>query len=276
MTRSKAKQKTISILGCGWLGQPLGARLAQRGYRVNGATTSPEKLLRLAEAGITSYHLTLDPWVRGEQVRDFFRADVLVLLIPPQPQRPDVDTYFGEQIQAVIDELHYGAVYFVVFASCTSVYARMNGPVIEGDAGRPRPWSLEGRALLDAERRLMRDAHFDTTVLRFADFYGYDRQVGRGEAQHGGTPLNLVHRDDAVAVVEAVIAQDARHEILNVCADAHSTRQAFAARAAQRLGLEPPAFDDDAADAFCLVSNQRLKARLGYRFLHPDPLADAP
>ena len=269
-------EKTISILGCGWLGQPLGARLAQHGYRVNGATTSPEKLPRLAEAGITPYHLTLDPWVRGDQVRDFFRADVLVLAIPPQPQRPDVDTYFGEQIQAVIDELHYGAIYFVVFASCTSVYARMNGAVGEGDAGRPRPWSLEGRALLDAERRLRQDAHFDTTVLRFAELYGYDRQAGRGEERHGGTPLNLVHRDDAVAVVEAVIAQDIRHEIVNVCADEHPTRQAVATRAAQRLGLDPPAFADDAAEAFCLVSNQRLKARLGYRFRYPDPLDEAP
>jgi len=269
-------QKTISILGCGWLGQPLGVRLVQHGYRVNGATTSPEKLPRLAEAGITPYHLTLDPWVRGDQVRDFFRADVLVLAIPPKPQRPDVDTYFGEQIQAVIDELHYGAIYFVVFVSCTSVYARMNGAVVEGDAGRPRPWSLEGRALLEAERRLSQDAHFDTTVLRFADLYGYDRQAGRGEEDHGGTPLNLVHRDDAVAVVEAVIAQDIRHEIVNVCADEHPTRQAVATRAAQRRGLDPPAFADDTAEAFCLVSNQRLKARLGYRFRYPDPLDEAP
>ena len=268
--------KTISILGCGWLGQPLGARLAQRGYRVNGATTSPEKLPRLAEEGITPYHLTLDPWARGDQVRDFFRADVLVFLIPPQPQRPDVDTFFGEQIQAVIDELQYGAVYFVVFASCVSVYARMNGVVIEGDAGRPRPWSLEGRALLDAEQRLMRDAHFDTTVLRFADLYGYDRQPGGGEGERGGTPLNLVHRDDAVAVIETVIAQDARHEIVNVCADEHPTRRAVAGRAAHRLGLDPPVFADEAAGTFCLVSNQRLKTRLGYRFQYPDPLADAP
>ena len=269
---SRTRQKTISILGCGWLGQPLGVRLVQSGYRVNGATTSPEKLPRLAEAGITPFHLTLDPWVRGDQVRDFFRADVLVLALPPQPRRPDVDTYFGEQIQAVIDELHYGSIYFVVFASCTSVYARMNGVVIEGDAGRPRPWSLEGRALLDAERRLMRDSHFDTTVLRFADLYGYGREVDRGGGEQGRTPLNLIHRDDAIGVVEAVIAQDVRHEVINVCADEHPTRRAFAAH----LGLDPAAFAGDGEDAFCLVSNQRLKTRLGYRLRYPDPLDDAP
>ena len=274
-------EKTISILGCGWLGRALGARLVQRGYRVNGATTSPEQLPRLAEDGISPYHLTLDPWVHGDQVRDFFRADVLVLALPLQPQRSDVDAYFGEQIQAVVDELHYGAVYFVVFASCTSVYAKMNGAVVEGDACRFRPWSLEGCALLDAERRLMRVTHFDTTVLRLAELYGYDRQPGRPtagstEQEHGATPLNLVHRDDAVAVVEAVIAQDVRHEVFNVCADEHPTRQAVATRAAQRLGLDPPAFADDAAGPFCLASNQKLKARLGYHFRYPNPLDDAP
>lgn len=273
--------KTISILGCGWLGLPLGARLAERGYRVKGSTTSPDKLPRLAEAGIAPYLLTLDPWIHGDQVGDFFRADVLFLNIPPGRRRPDVDVFFGELIESVLTELHYASINFVVFASSTSVYAPMNGLAVEGDAGKPRPWSLSGRALLDAESRLMADAHFDATVLRFAGLYGYDRRPGRFLAgrevvENGAAPVNLVHRDDAVAVVETVIEQDARGEVFNVCADAHPTRKAFYTRAAKWLGLDPPLFADDEAASYKRVSNQRLKERLGYQFLHPDPLIEAP
>jgi nucleoside-diphosphate-sugar epimerase len=274
-------QKTISILGCGWLGLPLGARLARRGYRVKGSTTSPDKLPVLAEAGIEPYHLTLDPRVCGDRISDFFRADVLFLNVPPGRRRPDVETFFGAAIHFLIEELHYASVDFVVFASSTSVYASMNGVVYEVDAGKPKPWSRSGRALFDAERRLLADRHFDTTVLRFAGLYGYDRRPGRFLADrktvdNGAAPVNLVHRDDAVAVVETVLEQDARHHIFNVCADAHPTRRAFYTRAAHWLGLRPPVFVDGKAASYKIVSNRKLKEHLDYRFLHPDPLIQAP
>ncbi len=272
--------KTISILGCGWLGLPLGAWLAERGYRVKGSTTSSDKLPRLEEAGIAPYLLTLDPWIHGDQIGDFFQADVLFLNIPPGRRRPDVDVFFGELIASVLTELRYAPINFVVFASSTSVYAPMNGVVVEEDAGKPRPWSLSGRALLDAEERLINDRHFDTTVLRFAGLYGYDRRpgrflAGRERVENGAAPVNLVHRDDAVAVVETVIEQEVRGEVFYVCTDEHPTRKAFYTRAAQWLGLDPPVFDDDAA-SFKIVSNEKLKKRLGYQFAHPDPLVEAP
>lgn len=273
--------KTISILGCGWLGLPVAERLVQRGYRVKGSTTSPDKIPRLADAGIEPYLLKLDPWSHGEQVGDFFRADTVFFNIPPGRRRPDVEAFFSAVIDSLITELHYAPVDFVVFASSTSVYAPMNGTVYEIDAGKPRPWSLSGRALLDAESRLMADSHFDTTVLRFAGLYGYDRKPGRFLAgkktvENGAAPVNLVHRDDAVAVVEAIVERDVRGEILNVCADEHPTRAAFYTRAAQWLGLDPPVFADESDASFKIVSNERLKQRLGYHFLHPDPLVEAP
>jgi UDP-glucose 6-dehydrogenase len=34
----------ISIVGCGWLGLPLGEKLAKSGHQVFGSTTSVEKI----------------------------------------------------------------------------------------------------------------------------------------------------------------------------------------------------------------------------------------
>ncbi len=274
-------QRTISILGCGWLGLPLGRRLARQGYRVKGSTTTPEKLPLLVAEGIEPYLIQLDPAFHGNQVGDFFQADVLFLNLPPGRRRPDVEAYFGEQIRAVVKELHYSPIGFVVFASSTSVYAEMNGVVVEIDAGKPRPWSLSGRALLDAEGLLREDTHFDVTVLRLAGLYGYNRHPGRFLAGRralagGDAPVNLVHRDDCLAVVEQIIEQDVRGEVFNVCADEHPTRRDLYTAAAARLGLDPPTFADEAGASFKIVSNDRLKERLGYEFLYPDPLAEAP
>lgn len=273
--------KTISILGCGWLGLPLGQHLVQQGYRVKGSTTTPEKLATLAEAGIEPFLIQLDPGVSGKAVSDFFQADVLFLNIPPGRKRPDVEAHFGAQMEAVIKELHYGAIGFVVFASSTSVYEDMKGVVVEADAGKPRPWSLSGRALLDAERRLQADTHFDTTILRLAGLYGHGRHPGRflagkKDLDNGGAPVNLVHRDDVIAIATQVMTDDVRGEVFNVCADAHPTRKALYQQAARHLGLEPPTFASDEATSYKIVSNERVKACLGYHFQHPDPAAAAP
>lgn len=273
--------KTISILGCGWLGLPLGQHLVQQGYRVKGSTTTPKKLDTLGEAGIEPYLLTLNPGMSGRDVNDFFQADVLFLNIPPGRKRPDVEAFFGDQIEAILKELHYGSVGLVVFASSTSVYEDMNGVVVESDAGKPRPWSLSGRALLDAERRLQADTHFDTTVLRLAGLYGHGRHpgrflAGRTKLENGGAPVNLVHRDDVIAIATQVIVHDVRGEVFNVCADEHPTRKALYQQAARRLGLEPPTFTSDEATSYKIVSNERVKARLGYTFLYPDPSIEAP
>jgi len=39
--------KTISILGCGWLGLPLAQHLIERSFTVNGSTTTADKCAQL-------------------------------------------------------------------------------------------------------------------------------------------------------------------------------------------------------------------------------------
>jgi nucleoside-diphosphate-sugar epimerase len=65
----------ISILGCGWLGFPLGIRLLERDHFVRGSTTTKDKIPLLEEAGIEPYHIQqLDPRISGDDVTSFFRC----------------------------------------------------------------------------------------------------------------------------------------------------------------------------------------------------------
>ena len=268
--------RTVSILGCGWLGLPLAERLSACGYRVKGATTTPEKVQGIAATGAVPYLLRLDPELQGDA--SFFEADALFLNIPP-PREPDALPYHVRQIDAVLEAFQSSPDGLVVFASTTSVYPNLNRVVTEDEAGPPtRP---SGAAVLAAERRLQQGRPDGVTILRFAGLYGYDRQpgrflAGRRNLPNGEAPVNLVHRDDCIGSIEAVLAQDVRGEVLNVCADVHPTRATFYTAAAHRLGLVPPTFDEAAPLAFKVVSNAKLKRRLGYRFQHPDPAEPAP
>ena len=272
-------QQTVSILGCGWLGLPLARRLRERGHHVRGSTTDEAKRPALEAAGVEPFLLRLDPSGTLEGDPAFFQSDVLFLNIPPGRRRPDVAERFPRQVAAVAEAAARAGVGWVIFAGSTSVYADRNRTVTEADAGGTGV-SASGQAQLDAERILQQHPAFDTTILRFGGLYGYDRQPGRFLAgrlptANADAPVNLIHQDDALEVVLAVLEQNVRGEVLNACTDAHPSRRDFYTRKAEERGLEPPTFEG-ATTGWKRVSNDHLKERLGYRFRHPDPLAPTP
>jgi nucleoside-diphosphate-sugar epimerase len=210
---------------------------------------------------------------------------VLVLNVPPPRGAEDVLERHRRQIDAVRAAATEGGVDWILFASSTGVYPNVERTVTEADQPPGQPEALPGarrstgRAVLAAEARLMDDPAFATTVVRFGGLYGDDRHPGRflaGRTNVGRpqAPVNLIHRDDCVALLLALLAQDVRDEVFNACADAHPTRQAVYTRAAEVLGLDPPTFDASDTTTGKVVSNQKVKATTGYQFRHPDPLAD--
>ncbi len=271
--------KTVSILGCGYLGFPLAQRLLAAGYAVKGATTTPAKLSVLERAGIEPYLVMLSPEWKGDAAEGFLQSDILFLNIPPQRTRPDVEAYYDGMLQSVLHALGSAPTRLVVFASSTSVYAATGGTVTEQDAGNPMPETASGCAVLKAEQSLQVRHSFDTTVLRFGGLYGYDRAPGRfvrGVVKNPEAPVNLVHRDDAVAAAFAVIDSDCRGEVFNVCTDGHPTRGVFYKQAAEWLGLDPPPVAGAGSSPGKRVDSSWLKTCLGYAFRHVDPLVQAP
>ncbi|WP_103020037.1 SDR family oxidoreductase [Salinibacter altiplanensis] len=275
----------ISILGCGWLGRPLGRHLVAHGVHVRGSTTTPEKVDPLRGEGLEPYLLTLAPALAGENASAFFESPILVLNVPPSRSADDAEAYYCRQIDAVREAASDGAVEWILFASSTGVYPNVERTVTEADQPPGRPGALPGtrrstgRAVLAAEERLMSDPSFATTVVRLGGLYGGDRHPGRFLAGRSGigrpeAPVNLIHREDCVALLTTLLEQDVRDEVFNACADAHPTRQALYTRAAEVLGLDPPAFDASDSTTGKRVDSQKVKDRCGYQFRRPDPLAD--
>ncbi len=275
----------VSILGCGWLGRPLARHLVGRGVSVRGSTTTPEKVEALRRDGIDPYRLVLDPDVSGEDVASFFASSVLVLNVPPPRSAEDVFEQHRRQIEAVLETASEGAVEWILFASSTGVYPKVERTVTEADQPPGQPDALPGRrrstgrAVLAAEAQLMNDPAVAGTVVRLGGLYGDNRHpgrflAGRTNVSRPEAPVNLIHREDCVGVLSTLLEQDVRGEVFNACADAHPTRRAVYTQAAKVLGLEPPTFDDADSTTGKIVDNRKLKTQCGYRFLHPDPLAD--
>lgn len=274
-----SEKQRISILGCGWLGLPLARFLAGEGYTVKGSTTSEAKITKMKEAGVEPFRIAIDESIGGD-IASFLDSEILVVNIPPK-RREDVVEYHVGQISLLIDALADSPVKHVLFVSSTSVYPASGGEVVESDAADPDAAdSPAGRALMYVEEMLRSEPSFSTTVVRFGGLIGPGRNPAEfmqrmTEIANPGQPVNLIHLDDCVHIIAEIIRQEAWGETFNACAPLHPTRSELYAAAAESHGLaalpEEPSNDTN----FKIVNSDRIVGKLGYKFLHPDPLAMA-
>ncbi len=265
--------ETISILGCGWLGLPLGVYLVKKGYKVKGSTTEPYKLKQVKEKGIEPYLIVLNPEIHGANYDEFLNCDVLIIDFPPE-RRDDIIDYHQDQIKSLISAIRSGTVKHVIFTSSTSVYPDVNREVYEDHESKPTKSS--GKALLKVEN-LLRESHkFETTIIRFGGLIGYDRMpgkflAGKKDLASGDAPVNLIHRDDCIQIIYKIITNNIWGETFNACADFHPTRRQYYTQQAELIGLTPPSFNESGACNYKIVSNKKLKKLLNYKFKYPDP-----
>jgi nucleoside-diphosphate-sugar epimerase len=262
--------QTVSILGCGWLGLPLATHLLQQGFEVHGSVTSEHKLTLLREKGIIPYQIQItDTEITGDGLPVFLASEILIVNVPPA-RREDIVAYHTAQMSLLAALIPAGT--HVLFVSSTSVYPELNKEVIETDSFEAVKGS--GKALVAVEKLFM--SRFKCTVLRFAGLIGYDRQPGRflagkKDVENGDAPINVIHQDDCIAIIAAIIKQGVWGEVFNACADKHPVRKTFYTQAAEKAGLVIPTFLPG-SHKFKIIHSDKLKQRLGYTFKYPDPL----
>lgn len=263
--------ETVAILGCGWLGLPLGTELVRQGYRVKGSSTHAERLTKLADAGIEPFLLRFSPRPEGDLNGFLENTDVLVVSIPPRAGQQG-DAFHPRQIEALVERLKtVGRQLAVIYVSSTSVYPDSSGTETTESSD-----VLENHPLIQAENTL-RQTGLPLTVVRFGGLMGYDRIPGKyfigKTVTTGEVPVNFIHRDDAVGLLGEIIRQNVWGETFNAVAPEHPVRREMYLKNAAQFGWEAPRFEPPAAaEPFKIISPACLLARLGYRFRFPDPL----
>jgi len=267
----------MSVVGCGWLGLPLGRRLVDRGLAVKGSTTTEDKLQTLRDSGIEPHLLRLTP-DPSEDPSTLLDADVLFVNVPLPRGVDDRAAYHMRQMKALRDATQ---AEWVIVASSTGVYPNASKVVVEADVPPGGPATVRGDRrptgdMLQAVEGMWMAAEHDVTILRFGGLYGPDRHPGRFLAGRTGlsrpqAPVNLIHLEDCIGVVEAVLDHNARNDVFNAVAPQHPSRSEAYTHAARALGLEPPAFDPTDTRTGKQISSEKSQTVLGYTYLQtPD------
>lgn len=257
----------ISILGCGWFGFPLAELLISKGYSINGSTTHEEKLAEFKTAGINPFLINLGDDNHYAKLPEFLEAGLLVINIPPGQTVFEAGSIsHAELIKKIIPAIDNSPVEHVIYISSTSVYKNTGGLVTEdeefiADEGH-------GYELVKAENMVAEFENFSSTILRFGGLYGYNRVPLRSSNDTvvvgDEKPMNLLHRDDAIAAVFEVIDKGLTGTF-NVCQDEHPTKQEFIKSNPEILNEKEKVYSDSAHE-YKIVSNGKFKENLSFEF----------
>ncbi|WP_299011608.1 NAD(P)-binding domain-containing protein [uncultured Tenacibaculum sp.] len=250
--------KSVSILGCGWLGKELGIQLIKNGYTVKGSTTSAAKLDELKAVHIHPFLVNIS---EDTEITDFLDTDVLLI---------GITTKNINDFKRLISKVEKSNVANVIFISSTSVYPSLNKEMTEEDDTVDSP-------LVEIENLFRNNENFQTAILRFAGLFGGNRQPGNWfvdrKIPYPKGYVNMIHREDCIAIIQQIIAQNVFGEVFNACANHHPTREDFYINARKSLGKPIPEFDDSKPLEYKIISSEKLQKALNYQFIHSDLLS---
>ena len=269
------------IVGCGYLGRRVAAGWRAAGHQVVAVTRTGQDVASLCREGLLPV------------IADVPQPDTLAALPPADTvlyavgydsaggkSRWDV---YVEGLRAVLDAISPDVQRFL-FISSTGVYGQTDGAWVDEDSPC-QPAREAGRAFLAAEQLLREHAlGARAVVLRTAGIYGPGRLqrvadilAGKPLSVPEDNYLNLIHVDDAAAIVVAAAdrAPPARTYLVS---DGHPVdRREYFTWLAERLGAPAPAFLVPSAEVLAAhhsgsnkrVSNARMMVDLGMQLRYP-------
>ncbi len=270
------------IIGCGYLGRRLAARLSEGGASVSGLVRSRETAARLAALGIAPLRADLDRPLPPLPTRG---TSLFYLAPPPREGREE------PRLARLLAALEQGGQpRRILYLSTTGVYGDCGGEWVD-ETRPPNPQADRARRRWDAERlrRWQARRGGELVILRVAGIYGPGRLPL--ERLRRGLPMvsaaespwtNRIHVDDLVTACVAAMERGLDGGIYNACDGHPGTMRDYFDRVADHAGLpRPPQIRLSEAEGRLSaglrsylresrrLSNRRLREELGVTLRYP-------
>jgi nucleoside-diphosphate-sugar epimerase len=274
----------VLIVGCGYVGVPLGKELIRLGHEVSGLRRNPAVADELKATGIQP--LTGDvtrPETLAVLPRDF---DWVVNCVAAGGDAENYREVYLQGTCNLVQWLMPQPLKKFVYTSSTSVYAQNDGSQVK-ESSPTEPVAETSKILLETEKVLLAaaaESKFPAVILRVAGIYGPDRghrfkqflqDTARMEGD-GAHILNMIHRDDLAGGIIAALKSGRAGEIYNAVDDEPVSQLHFFQWLAQAVDKPLPPSVPETPDVVRRrgvtnkrVSNRKLKMELGHAFKYP-------
>jgi nucleoside-diphosphate-sugar epimerase len=275
----------VLIVGCGYVGLPLGKELARLGHEVFGLRRSALAEAELQAAGITPLHADITrPETLVKLPHDF--DWVVNCTASGGGGADDYRKIYLEGNRNLVAWLAKPPLKKFIYTSSTSVYGQNDGSIVT-EKSPVEPEAPTSKVLVETETFLLAGAErrFPAVILRVAGIYGPGRghwfkQFLRGEARiegDGARWLNMIHRDDLIGIIMSALRKARPGEIFNAADNEPVSQKLFFEWLAAELQRPMPVAVPADAKAWRRrgvtnkrVSNAKLRAELNYKLQFPD------
>jgi nucleoside-diphosphate-sugar epimerase len=287
----------VLIVGCGYVGLPLGAELVRLGHEVFGLRRSATAENELKAAGIQPLFGDVTKLETLTALPQNF--DWVVNCVAAGGDAENYRQVYLQGTRNLIEWLGPNPPKKFIYTSSTSVYGQTDGSQVK-ESSPTEPLMETAKILVETEKVLLvavAERKFPAVILRVAGIYGPDRghwfkQFLKNEARmegDGSRIMNVIHRDDLIGCIIAALKSGRAGEIYNVVDDEPVSQLHFfqwlaqaldkplppskpAAVALARYGAprENPAENRKRGVTNKRVSNRKLKMELGYQFKYPN------
>jgi nucleoside-diphosphate-sugar epimerase len=213
---------------------PLSENLISNGYSVYGSTTSLSKLNSIVSKGIHAFIYSAENHFKvDDRVND---SEIVIVNFPPS-KSPN----YAKQVEELLNQFTVDTK--VIFTSSTGVYEEVDAIVDEkGKVNEQHPVRLAEKVVLSSNRPYC--------ILRLSGLIGAGRHPihflqGRENLSGGYVPVNLVHLNDVIEAIGAIIAGNKWSCIYNVSYPSHPTKKVYYPMMAELFGLKAPIYMED-------------------------------
>jgi nucleoside-diphosphate-sugar epimerase len=279
----KKPAESMLIIGCGYMGQRVIARLSDPG-QVTGLVRSSATAAQITALGAHAVRADLDQ----PPLPPLPSRAAQVLYLAPPPAHGAADPRMAAFLQATARD---GEPARIVYVSTTGVYGDCDGAWVD-ETWPARPAVDRARRRWDAEQQLRawrERSGGELVILRVAGIYGPGKlplarlQKGLPMIPEASAPwTNRIHADDLVTVLLAAQQRGRDGEIYNVCDGQPGNMADYFNQVADLAGLpRPPVIDLQQAEqqlsAGLLsylaesrrLSNRKLLQELGITLRYP-------
>lgn len=237
----------VLIAGCGWLGQAVARRLLERGDRVTGLRSDPERAGALRGLGIAPLALDLaDPNSATRLPSDL--DAILALQAARGGGEAAYRCAYLEANRTLLTFAQGRGLQAFVYSGSTGLFGQQDGSEVREDTPA-QPASPTGQILAEAEA-MLRDAAgrgIPTRIVRLSGLYGPGRlwmidrvrqgRLGLGPGDEAW--LNSCHRDDAVDTLLAALDRGRDGATYHATDEEPLRRRELVRFIADRLGILP-------------------------------------
>lgn len=260
----KTEDLSVTIIGCGWLGLPLGKALVDLGHTVSGSVRSEAGFDKLQAAGIQPFVLDLEKSfdVPTEIVA---QTDVLIITLPP------IDAKHPERYEGMLKEViaQFSEDSRILFTSSTGIYPKEAGNYVEDFVFNAE----QDSTVLNRAENVIRNANRSYVILRLGGLMGPNRHPirslqGRKGVENPDGPINFVHQGDVIRALLLCVENQEISGTFNLVFPQYPTRKSYYELAAKHYGFVPPEFAESPSVERRISAN-KIQERTGFTFDFP-------